>query len=247
MNDAFAMIVHMYVIAATVDIVLAVAVAVAVVMLVLAELDIVCAVVEHIVASLYLFDDIAMAMAAEVLHDLNIGDDDDDEDEILVVVWFAVACNECVVVEAVTVVDDTFHFGYLMAGCSGLLMLMVYEDVLVQCDFVDCSMVLVDQPLLTPVAAAAAAGTFVDTIPLGFDVVPVDTVLRWCCCYFDDSAVDMPELEHYSDDTELANYSDDLADGDMEPGIHLVDKLPVHYYLDGFVAVVVVPNNWHNY
>lgn len=60
----------------------------------------------------------------------------------------------------------------------------------------------------------------------------------------------MPELEHYSDDTELANYSDDLADGDdgdMEPAIHLVDKLPVYYYLDGFVAVVVVPNNWHNY
>lgn len=57
--------------------------------------------------------------------------------------------------------------------------------------------------------------------------------------------MDTPKSECYSDDTELANYFDE--DDDMELVIHSVDKLSVHYYLVGFVVVVVVPNNWHNY
>lgn len=185
MNDWFVAVEHMYVISVTVDIV--VAVAVLVLVLVLAELNIVCA-VDAVDQMAVLFDnfrpvDIAM-VAAEELHDLHIVDDADDK---MVSVRFAVACNDCVVVVvvvgAVIVADDTFHFGYLMAVCSALLMLMVCEVVLVQCDFVDCS--IVDQPLMPPVAAAAmaaataAAVTFVDKESLGSDEVPVDTVLWW--------------------------------------------------------------------
>lgn len=130
------------------------------------------------------------------------------------------------------VVDDTFHFDYLMPLCSALLLFVEQVDevvVLVQC-YLDCSMI--DEPLETPVVAVAAVA-FVDTIPLNLDCGLADTVLR---CYFDGGSVN---TERYFVGNEVVNYFDAVTD--KGSAIHLVDKVSVRC-----VEGTVVPNNWHS-
>lgn len=121
--------------------------------------------------------------------DVDVDDGGGDAGEM---VWFVVVCNGFVVL------DDTFHFGYLMLVCSAWLLPVVevvVEFVLVQC-YLDCSMV--DEPLKTPVAAAAAAAadavtSAADTMPMKFDDGSAGMVL---VCYSDGSA----HMEGYFDD-----------------------------------------------
>lgn len=137
--------------------------------------------------------------------------------------------------------NDTFHFDYLMAVRSALL-LFVEEVVLVQCDL-GCNMV---DELKTPVVAAAEPGpaaevelepvaAFVGTGPLNSDDGFADTEP---VSYFDDSV----HMERYfggSVDTELVNYLDAVTD--KAPAIHSFDKVLVHCMND-----TAVPNNLHN-
>lgn len=179
LSDLFALFAHMYAISEMVGIVVAVVVMV----------------VEHIVVIDNFHLNIAYAcvmvvvvvVAAEVLYDLNIGDE---------VIWFAV-------------LNDTFHFGYLMPVYSALPMLVVGVVVLVQRDL-DCS-ILMDSD----------------------DGPAADTVL----CYYFDGSAEMKLNRYFDDfvDTELGSYFDGLLT-DKKPVIHLVDRVPVSY-LNGFVVL----------
>lgn len=205
LSELFATVVHMYAISE--------AAGIAVAVVIVPEMNIVDVIVVvdhtvlvdsfHYIAYAYL-----MVVAVEVLHDLNNCDE---------VALFAVADNEFVV-------DETFHFDYLIPVCSASL-LFVVKLVLLQC-YLDYS--TVDEPLMTPVAAAASVAiVFVDTIPVK---------------NFDDDSVDM-EFGRYFDGfvrTELVRYFDELTD--TEPAIHLVDKISMSCVNDS-----AVPNSWHNY